>query len=210
MLYPRHRWNMSDNNDKLGLRKLEKLAGEKYLIPHFQRGYRWDILQVRALLDDIKEYIDNKPDSFLCLQPIVVYEKNKQYVVIDGQQRLTTLALIEYCLSKEGADNKKTSSESEDEECNKKYNITYQKYQEYKECTLNCILDEICNEIQQHEPIQNENQQGKKPIWNDEWMLQTKTDYNNLGEEKKGKPSLNDYRIIRQTMEIYEELEKKI
>ena len=126
---------MSDNLELQKL-KLEKLAGEKYLIPHFQRGYRWDIQQVRALLDDIKEYIDNKPDSFLCLQPIVVYEKNKQYVVIDGQQRLTTLALIEYCLP----------------EGNKEYKIAYEKYKD-KECTLNGILCEIDKIAEMHEEI---------------------------------------------------------
>lgn len=68
-----------------------------FFVDAYQRGYRWTKNEVRALLDDIKEFSQsdyNKKDNFYCLQPIIVTLKNGQWKVIDGQQRLTTLFLI--------------------------------------------------------------------------------------------------------------------
>ena len=48
-----------------------KLRVEHYLIPYYQRGYRWEIENVKALLDDIHNFIDSK-EEFYCLQPFVV------------------------------------------------------------------------------------------------------------------------------------------
>ena len=71
-----------------------------FLIPSFQRGFRWEEKQVVDLLEDIKQFVadDNpKSDSYF-LQPIVVkackYNGVDSYEVLDGQQRLTTLLLI--------------------------------------------------------------------------------------------------------------------
>ena len=74
---------------------------ESFFIPSYQRGYRWTEQQVKDLLNDIWEFHQNvklrKNDGFYCLQPIVVKKsKNKNYDwdVIDGQQRLTTIFII--------------------------------------------------------------------------------------------------------------------
>ena len=74
------------------------LRVEHYLIPYYQRGYRWEIENVKALLDDIHNFIDSK-EEFYCLQPIVVVPNLDKdglriWEVIDGQQRLTTLYII--------------------------------------------------------------------------------------------------------------------
>lgn len=77
---------------------------EHYLIPDYQRGYRWKAHEhVKALLDDIDAFINKKRDSeeIYCLQPIVVVAKEDAWEVIDGQQRLTTLFLILKALGKE-------------------------------------------------------------------------------------------------------------
>lgn len=79
-------------------------AVEHYLIPDYQRGYRWKAQEhVKALLDDIDAFINKKRDSeeIYCLQPIVVVAKEDAWEVIDGQQRLTTLFLILKALGKE-------------------------------------------------------------------------------------------------------------
>lgn len=90
---------MAESNN-LVLKKISDITDFKFFIPSFQRGYRWDIMQVEDLLNDIKEYIDiENKESFLCLQPVVVYEKERKYVVIDGQQRLTAIAIIKYYLN---------------------------------------------------------------------------------------------------------------
>lgn len=83
----------------------EKNKVEHYLIPDYQRGYRWKAEgQVKALLDDIDAFIAKKGrsnDEIYCLQPIVVVPQNNAWEVIDGQQRLTTLYLILKALKEE-------------------------------------------------------------------------------------------------------------
>ncbi len=71
-----------------------------FVIPSFQRGYRWKKKQVIDLLEDIKQFANDdnvKSDSYF-LQPVVVkacdYNGIITYEVLDGQQRLTTLLLV--------------------------------------------------------------------------------------------------------------------
>ncbi len=71
-----------------------------FVIPSFQRGYRWEE-EVSRLLDDIYEnasaYVNG---GRYCLQPIVVRRDGASYTVIDGQQRLTTIFLLYQFLHK--------------------------------------------------------------------------------------------------------------
>lgn len=74
-----------------------------FVIPSYQRGYRWEEKQVVDLLEDICEFAkQNKEDSYY-LQPLVVKPRKwtgkdgvevDAWEVLDGQQRLTTLRLI--------------------------------------------------------------------------------------------------------------------
>ena len=65
-------------------------------VPAYQRGYRWDNINVTDLLDDLLEFMqDGSSGKFYCLQPLVVKKIGaNQYNVIDGQQRLTTIFII--------------------------------------------------------------------------------------------------------------------
>ena len=82
------------------LRDIESLEGYKFVVPSYQRGYRWGEREVRALLEDIWDFASKEQDSgggeFYCLQPVVVCDTQdeKSYRLIDGQQRLTTIFLI--------------------------------------------------------------------------------------------------------------------
>lgn len=78
------------------LKQVDESASYSFFIPAYQRGYRWDDIQVTDLLDDILEFIElNVKDQKYCLQPIVVKQlPNNDYEVIDGQQRLTTIFII--------------------------------------------------------------------------------------------------------------------
>ena len=73
---------------------------EQFLIPYYQRGYRWEAPQVEALLSDLDEFDQYSAGSvginqFYCLQPLVVFRREDgQWEVVDGQQRLTTIYLI--------------------------------------------------------------------------------------------------------------------
>lgn len=77
---------------------------EHYVIPAYQRGYRWTTMHVKALLEDIDSFLKKQSaagavkESY-CLQPIVVApqideENNRVWEIIDGQQRLITLYII--------------------------------------------------------------------------------------------------------------------
>ncbi|MCV3393509.1 DUF262 domain-containing protein [Campylobacter sp. IFREMER_LSEM_CL908] len=63
-------------------------------IPDYQRPYAWGIEQVKILLKDISEQID-KNQKYL-LGSLILHTENKEnkFNIVDGQQRLTTLALI--------------------------------------------------------------------------------------------------------------------
>lgn len=75
-----------------------ELMNNSFYIPDYQRGYRWTAFEVRKLLEDLRDYIQEykKGDSFYCMQPLVVFynAEKEAWEVIDGQQRLTTLYLI--------------------------------------------------------------------------------------------------------------------
>jgi len=84
-------------NEIIEMRSINELLGYHFIVPSFQRGYRWQEQQVDDLLDDIYEYMVSKEATkgdFYCLQPIIICEKNGQYILIDGQQRLTTIFII--------------------------------------------------------------------------------------------------------------------
>lgn len=89
---------------KLERKELDKLFKEKYhfFIPDYQRGYKWTRMEVIKLLKDIWEfYLNNSKDdtNFYCLQPVVVKPMEGKYYVIDGQQRLTTLLIIQQAIT---------------------------------------------------------------------------------------------------------------
>jgi hypothetical protein len=75
---------------------LIELMGLKFNIPDYQRGYRWEEQEVRELLDDLWNFsIRDDNGDFYCLQPIVLQQNNeKNFDVLDGQQRLTTLYIL--------------------------------------------------------------------------------------------------------------------
>ena len=89
-------------------RPIYELLDYTFVIPAYQRGYRWDKEQVVALLNDLKQFIlrnnnrrqSSETASYYCLQPIAVVpenstdKNNKRFIVVDGQQRLTTLYLL--------------------------------------------------------------------------------------------------------------------
>lgn len=80
------------------IKPISEILDHEFVIPKYQRGYRWDSEQITALLNDLKVFQkDAQKDDFYCLQPIVVIKDKsnpKKFIVVDGQQRLTTIFLI--------------------------------------------------------------------------------------------------------------------
>lgn len=65
-------------------------------IPEYQRIYCWEEDNVKCLLDDIFEHIEKRSikESSYRLGSIILHQHDGFYDIIDGQQRLVTIALI--------------------------------------------------------------------------------------------------------------------
>lgn len=71
-------------------------------IPEYQRPYRWSEVQIKKLLSDYQLFLGDLAQSDTAygyyLGSVILHQsaENGQLNIIDGQQRLTTLALIAY------------------------------------------------------------------------------------------------------------------
>lgn len=91
---------MSENSKNTGAPCIGELREREFLVPSYQRGYRWEVEDVEQLLDDIQK--NTKKPSRYSLQPVVVASRgDNQWELIDGQQRLTTVNLILLALGEE-------------------------------------------------------------------------------------------------------------
>lgn len=70
-------------------------ANINYLVPIYQRNYAWSETQIEQLIEDIESSIDDFNKNYFLGNLIVNQMDNNVYEVIDGQQRLTTLYLLE-------------------------------------------------------------------------------------------------------------------
>ncbi|MDO7874743.1 DUF262 domain-containing protein [Hymenobacter sp. ASUV-10] len=77
------------------MKTIAELKGYKFLVPQYQRGYRWTKTQVKDLLEDLLHFKDTAAtETFYCLQPVLVKPFGEQWELIDGQQRLTTIHIL--------------------------------------------------------------------------------------------------------------------
>ncbi len=94
--------NKIDADDKT-LKEL--LDTQKYTIDYFQREFRWERKHIEQLITDLEASFFNNYNSnhereevelynSYYLGPIVISNKNDNFSIIDGQQRLTSLTLL--------------------------------------------------------------------------------------------------------------------
>lgn len=69
--------------------------GRFFEIPKYQRGYAWEVQNIRDLFDDIIESIESNSNHYI---GTIVLSKSadddEKYYIVDGQQRTTTITLI--------------------------------------------------------------------------------------------------------------------
>jgi uncharacterized protein with ParB-like and HNH nuclease domain len=82
-------------NEKAFLRFLEGVD-KHFVIPVYQRNYDWKKEQCEQLFSDIIEIIDNKFRKHFMGTIVSIYyeEGGQEYLIIDGQQRITTLSVL--------------------------------------------------------------------------------------------------------------------
>lgn len=91
------------------LNQIFSLNGVEFVIPVYQRNYAWQKKHCKQLLDDILE-ISTQPNKYHFLGTITyilhsnTQEFGNEYVIIDGQQRITTLMLLLKALQKYAKD----------------------------------------------------------------------------------------------------------
>ncbi|MDI9874299.1 DUF262 domain-containing protein [Flectobacillus rivi] len=68
--------------------------GLRYEIPKFQRDYTWDTEQWDDLWQDIKALMSNEDEEHYMGYLVLQTSNNKEFQIIDGQQRLTTMSIL--------------------------------------------------------------------------------------------------------------------
>ena len=73
---------------------------KRYQIPLYQRAFAWEDKQLIQLLEDINDNCTDASSKYY-IGTLIVANKGSYYEIVDGQQRLTSLFLLLYCLSAE-------------------------------------------------------------------------------------------------------------
>lgn len=78
-----------------GKATIKEIFTNFYSIPNYQRPYVWDSDQVEELLDCIEKACNKKEESYFLGSIVCKHaEKDKDFELLDGQQRITTIFLI--------------------------------------------------------------------------------------------------------------------
>jgi hypothetical protein len=86
---------MSD--EKAKILKINDVFKLNLSIPDYQRPYKWTVENVQQLLEDLLYHFDENQKPYRI--GTLITHKNVEYNdIVDGQQRITTLFLILYCL----------------------------------------------------------------------------------------------------------------
>lgn len=74
--------------------------GAALQLDHYQRPYVWDSLKVNQLLDDLHEFKKSNTEHVYYLGTVLLHRHDEKQArfVIDGQQRLSTLAVLHHAL----------------------------------------------------------------------------------------------------------------
>ncbi|MDR0973164.1 MAG: DUF262 domain-containing HNH endonuclease family protein [Prevotellaceae bacterium] len=67
--------------------------GRKYIVPKFQRDYSWDTEQWDDLWQDITQMLEKQDEHYMGYL-VLQTSNNKEHLIIDGQQRFTTITII--------------------------------------------------------------------------------------------------------------------
>lgn len=80
-----------------GLAEYMQGANKRFIIPVYQRNYDWKLENCKQLYEDLVKVIKTNRKTHFFGSIVSVYEpsgKNIEFLVIDGQQRLTTVSLL--------------------------------------------------------------------------------------------------------------------
>ncbi|MHA7899582.1 MAG: DUF262 domain-containing protein [Henriciella sp.] len=67
--------------------------GMEMAMPPYQRSYSWEVAEAQALLSDLRDASDSGESHFIGAI-VLVRETSGRFLIVDGQQRLTTLTIL--------------------------------------------------------------------------------------------------------------------
>ncbi len=75
-------------------------SDKRFVIPVYQRNYDWKTENCKQLYDDLVKIIKGHRKSHFFGSLVSVYNPdghNEEFLIIDGQQRLTTVSIVVSC-----------------------------------------------------------------------------------------------------------------
>ena len=87
-----------NKNNTVEILNVEQIFNSKYVVPLYQRNFAWGEEQICQMLQDIFESIKVKDQKYFIGSLVTIRRQDDSFEVIDGQQRLTILALLSYVL----------------------------------------------------------------------------------------------------------------
>lgn len=160
--------------DELKITKLKDLFTINLTLPSYQRPYSWSVKSTNTLFVDTYEAFKNGVNEYR-LGSIILHKENPQkYNIVDGQQRLTTLSILLYCLNDDNQNllKEKYSKLSNDaivsnygvlsKRVNELTNDEFEKYKDYilNQCTTVQIVTD--NEQEAFQFFDSQNSRGKE------------------------------------------------
>ena len=137
---------------ELEIISIEELLNKKSLtIPDYQRPYRWTTNSAITLFNDIYSAYKANLQEYRIGTVILCHQNEKEnYDIVDGQQRITTILILLYCIKKvlNGLEGEDFKEKIKDLNYGKLFEINYTELS-YKSILDNYkILQSKCNEIE--------------------------------------------------------------
>jgi len=87
--------------DELKITQIQDLLTMNLTLPSYQRPYSWSVKSTNTLFIDTYEAFRDGIDEYRLGSIILHRDGPGKYNIVDGQQRLTTLSILLYCLGNE-------------------------------------------------------------------------------------------------------------
>lgn len=97
---------MENNKDiEIDIKNVKEILKKELTIPPYQRPYKWTLKNINELLNDIdsakEKYIKFDKNFKYRLGTVILHKiNNDKYEIVDGQQRIISLALLYYAITK--------------------------------------------------------------------------------------------------------------
>ncbi|MGO0906895.1 DUF262 domain-containing protein [Clostridioides difficile] len=69
-------------------------SNKNFIVPVYQRNYNWKKEQCKRLFDDLEDIINSGFRTHFLGSVVSIYGMGKEYLIIDGQQRVTTVSIL--------------------------------------------------------------------------------------------------------------------